>query len=102
MEVVGPASKIDCSVVLIDTCVKDGSNLLDWLDLTRLGELRALTRQLGMQLALAGGVDFDLLPGLLEIEPDWIAVRGAACLGGREGTLCRERVERLAAVVHGK
>ena len=55
-----------------------------------------------MQLALAGGLDFDLLPGVLEVEPDWIAIRGAACLDGREGTLCRDKVTQLATVVHGE
>ena len=100
--VVNSASKIGCSVVLIDTCLKDGLNLLAWLDLAQLREIRSLTQDLGMQLALAGGIDFDLLPGVLGVEPDWIAIRGAACSDGREGTLCRDRVARLAAVVHAK
>jgi (5-formylfuran-3-yl)methyl phosphate synthase len=100
-EVLKSASKIGCLVVLVDTCIKDGSNLLAWLDAAELREMRALTRDLGMQLALAGGIDFGLLPCVLEIEPDWIAIRGAACLDGREGTLCRDRVTQLAAVVHG-
>jgi uncharacterized protein (UPF0264 family) len=101
-EVVKSASRIGCSVVLIDTCIKDGSNLLAWLDVAELREMRALTRDLGMQFALAGGIDFGLLPSVLEIEPDWIAIRGAACPDGREGTLCRDRVAQIAAVVHGK
>ena len=36
MEVVKSASEIGCSVVLIDTCLKDGSNLLAWLKLAKL------------------------------------------------------------------
>jgi (5-formylfuran-3-yl)methyl phosphate synthase len=90
-----------CLVILVDTCLKDGSNLLDWLELTQLREMRDRTRAMGLQLALAGGIDFDLLPTVLEIEPDWIAIRGAACAEGREGTLCAERVANLARVVHG-
>ncbi|HEV8058594.1 MAG TPA: (5-formylfuran-3-yl)methyl phosphate synthase [Gemmataceae bacterium] len=95
------ASRVHCAVVLVDTWIKDGSNLLAWLTPSQLIDLRVQCRALGLQLALAGGIDFDLLPIMHEIKPDWIGIRGAACTGGREGTLCADRVARLARVVHG-
>ena len=83
-----------------DEAEGDRLALLDWLEASQLSELRDRCRGLGLQLALAGGIDFDLLPRALEIDPDWIAIRGAACLNGREGDLCPERVARLASIVH--
>lgn len=99
-EVCSAAVKVGCAVVLVDTYQKDGANLFDWLGSHELQEIRTHCRQLGLQMALAGGIDFDLLPTVLEIQPDWVAIRGAACEDGRQGTLCVNRVARLAEIVH--
>jgi uncharacterized protein (UPF0264 family) len=96
------AAAMNCAVVLVDTFEKDGSSLLTWLSENELREVRRRTRQMGLQLALAGGVDFELLPTALEIEPDWIAVRGAVCDGGRAGALCPNRVARMAKAIRGR
>jgi hypothetical protein len=33
------------------------------------------------------------------IEPDVVGVRGAACVGGRNGTVCADRVRALRAAL---
>ena len=100
-EVCLATAEVGGSVVLLDTYKKDGSTLLDWLEPYQLHEISVRCRERGLQLALAGGIDFDSLPAILEIEPDWIAIRGAACIDGREGMLCSARVTSLARAIHG-
>jgi (5-formylfuran-3-yl)methyl phosphate synthase len=90
LEVIRAASGMAVSVVLVDTCIKDGSNLLDWLPLPKMQELRKKCLGLGLELALAGALDVKAIRTLLALEPDWIAVRGAACRGGRMGEICPE------------
>jgi uncharacterized protein (UPF0264 family) len=96
------ASRIGCAVLLVDTFVKDGTHLLNWLSADALHVLRDACDAWGMELALAGGITAAMLPGLLDLKPDWIAVRGAACVDGRNGTICPRRVQELAELVHAE
>jgi uncharacterized protein (UPF0264 family) len=94
------AMKVSCSAVLVDTFQKDGTSLFSWLTGQELFHIREETRKLGLQLALAGGIDLDSLRAVLEIQPDWVAVRGAVCVNGRQGSLCPDKVRRMARAVH--
>lgn len=101
-DVLEAALETNCSVLLIDTFVKDGTNLLDWLPVEEITSLRKATAAQGLQLALAGRVTLMDLPLLLPLQPDIIAVRGAVCeLGERTAEvselLVAEFMERLAA-----
>jgi (5-formylfuran-3-yl)methyl phosphate synthase len=87
---------------LIDTWSKDGTNLLDWLSLERLGRLREQSREAGVRLALAGSLGAEQIAVLRVIEPDWFAVRGAACRdGGRGGEIDEKRVRTLVECAQG-
>jgi uncharacterized protein (UPF0264 family) len=93
-------------VLLLDTFVKDPPvyrdwplTLLDWLPLRRLIELCAQARAAGLRVALAGSVGPEHVPALLEAGPDWIAVRGAVCAGGRQGVVNAGKVRRLASLL---
>jgi uncharacterized protein (UPF0264 family) len=57
----------------------------------------------GKSLALAGGLVLESIPSVLALAPDIVAVRGAACRGGRrDAEIDPERVRQLArAVVSG-
>ena len=85
-------------VLLIDTFVKDGRGLFDWLSER---ELIAVVERLhgeGIELALAGSLTVEDLPRIREISPDWLAVRGAVCgQGNRLGDVDGERVAELKA-----
>ncbi len=95
-DVCAEAIESGCSVLLIDTFVKDGTTLLDWLPLPKLRELRVVTASANLQLALAGRVTERELPALLSLSPDIVAVRGAVCLGGdRTATVCSDRVKSM-------
>jgi uncharacterized protein (UPF0264 family) len=87
-------------VLLIDTWSKDGSSLLDWLNMTELSQLASGCRRSGVRLALAGSLRSEQIPTLLCLRPAWIAVRGAACRGGQRGQAIQEAaVRRLAAML---
>jgi uncharacterized protein (UPF0264 family) len=59
-------------------------------------------RHRGRFLALAGRLDVGQITRLAYLEPEVIAVRSAACVGGdREASIDRQRVSRLAEATRG-
>jgi (5-formylfuran-3-yl)methyl phosphate synthase len=88
--------------LLIDTCIKDGRGLLEWLDLHELNAIRAELASWGTGLVLAGSLRLEDLEPLLTLSPAAIAVRGAVCAGARTGALSGARMAewtgRLQAV----
>jgi len=84
---------------LVDTAVKDGTTLLDWLTLPALDRLVRTCRAAGVPLALAGSLGPREIGRLRELDPDWFAVRGAACADGRAGTVNAARVRSLVALL---
>jgi len=85
-------------VLLIDTFIKDGYGLFSWIDGERLKNMKQRLAAAGCRLALAGSLTADDMPALLEIHPEWMAVRGAVCRDSvRDGEVCPERVRRLKA-----
>ncbi len=87
-------------VLLIDTWRKDGTTLLDWLDVATLNDLCATARCAGVQVALAGSLGLTEIAKLRSARPHWFAVRGAACVAGkRVGQIDEERVRQLVAAL---
>ncbi|MFO0811517.1 MAG: (5-formylfuran-3-yl)methyl phosphate synthase [Gemmataceae bacterium] len=84
---------------LIDTFAKNGRTLLDALSLDDIAGMVALCRQAGVPVALAGSLGVTEIDRLRDVRPDWFAVRGAACDGGREGSIDARRVAVLARLV---
>src|SRR5262249_46639431 len=84
---------------LLDTWGKDGSTLLDWIPLWEVARLCVRCRAAGVPVALAGSLGPRQIGAVLQLRPDWIAVRGAACLGGRTGTLDLGKVRALVDLV---
>jgi uncharacterized protein (UPF0264 family) len=95
-------------VLLIDTFTKPapggrGPTLLDCVPLPRLLLLCRLCRAAGVRVALAGSLGPAEIARLLPLEPDWFAVRGAACVDGERGSVIDEgRVRHLARQVAGR
>jgi uncharacterized protein (UPF0264 family) len=83
--------------VLFDTFHKDGRSLLDHLSPWELRNWIAELRAAGRFAALAGAVDRQQLPNFVGLAPDIIAVRTAACAGGRLGRVDAGRVFALRA-----
>lgn len=86
-------------VFLLDTWSKDGSTLLDWIETEKLAALVMGLMCSDVRVALAGSLGEQEIDCLLPLCPDWFAVRGAACVGGRAGRIDAGRVRSLAALI---
>ncbi len=85
---------------LLDTAIKDGRGLLDWLADGALVAFVAACRASGLFSALAGSLRPEDLGRIAAIGPDLVGVRGAACVGDRVGGRVSEpRVRALAAAL---
>lgn len=95
-EVVNTGATLGCRVLLVDTWCKTAGRLGDLLPEPSLAALLDRARDLQMRIALAGSLRLTDLPAICRLAPDWIAVRGAACVGGREGSICEQAVQQLS------
>lgn len=66
-------------VAMIDTGIKDGKTLFDFLNKEKLGKFVSDSKQNGIRTALAGSINVEHVTPLKEIGPDIIGVRGAVC-----------------------
>lgn len=98
-ELVEAACELRFPAFLIDTAIKDGAGLLEWTSIVELERIRHKLGMAGVRLALAGSLDVESIRRLARIAPNWFAVRGAACVGGRHGTVCANRVKQLKAIL---
>jgi (5-formylfuran-3-yl)methyl phosphate synthase len=83
---------------LLDTAIKDGRGLLDWLSPEALTALVDEAHALGLEVALAGALRAEDLPIVGAAGADIVGVRSAACADGRRsGALDPSRVRALRA-----
>jgi (5-formylfuran-3-yl)methyl phosphate synthase len=94
------------SVLLLDTHCKEPARrgaprptLLDWMRPKQVAELRERCRDAKMRIALAGSLGLAELGELAPMRPDWFAVRGAACEGGRQGIVKAAKVRELVHII---
>jgi uncharacterized protein (UPF0264 family) len=93
---VAQAAGVD--VCLLDTAIKDGRGLLDWLSPDALTSLVDDAHSAGLQVALAGALRAEDLPVVGATGADIAGVRSAACGDGRRsGPLEAARVRALRA-----
>jgi hypothetical protein len=100
-DVMALAVALGCGAVLVDTFDKTRGALGCHVGLAELDRWIAALRAAGLVSVVAGGLgeaDFDQI---LPLRPDYLGVRGAACIGDRTGRLDARRVGRLAALAHG-
>jgi (5-formylfuran-3-yl)methyl phosphate synthase len=84
---------------LLDTAVKDGRGLLDWLDVDALVELVGEAHTAGLEVALAGALRACDLQVVRATGADIAGVRSAACRDGRRtAPLDPERIAGLRAL----
>lgn len=87
------AKETKCDGWLIDTLVKDGRNLFDFIPEPELREMVMETKETGMSTALSGHLKLDDLDELARINPDIVGVRGAVCAkGDRDSGVHRDAV----------
>lgn len=86
MEIPKVAKDAGCDLAMLDTAVKDGKTLFDFLDINQLKEFVDEAHSYGIKTALAGSVKKDQLKPLYDVGCDVVGIRGAACVGGDRNT----------------
>jgi (5-formylfuran-3-yl)methyl phosphate synthase len=86
------AAEAGCHGVLLDTYRKGDRRLLDCLSPTELRSWIAEARNANLVAGLAGSLTVGDLPLVCGAGPDVIGIRGAACEGGRAGSVSDVRV----------
>jgi len=85
---------------MLDTALKDGRRLWDFLSETDLRAFVEAAHRAGLLVALAGSLRAEDLPRVRDLGADVVGVRSAACRGGhRSGPLDVERLQRLRALL---
>jgi (5-formylfuran-3-yl)methyl phosphate synthase len=80
---VAAARRAGVTGCLLDTAVKDGRGLFEWLDPDALAALVAEAHDAGLEIALAGALRAEDLPAIRDTGADIAGVRSAACRDGR-------------------
>jgi uncharacterized protein (UPF0264 family) len=87
-ELIDAARPLGCRAVLLDTFLKDGRSLVDFLSPSELTTIQAEVDRRELPLALAGGLRMETLSSLRFMSPAIVAIRSAACqAGNREGSI---------------
>jgi hypothetical protein len=96
VEVISAATAAGVGVLLVDTFDKAGGPVAgDAESAGRVADWIGRARRAGMLAVLAGNLKAEMLSAAVACGPDVIAVRSAACVGGRSGTVCGKLVRRL-------
>lgn len=94
-DILALAAGVKCPWLLWDTYNKSTGAIDAHLDPAELRVMLVAAHAVGLRTVVAGRIDAAQLVRLPLVEIDMIAVRGAACRGSRESTVCRERVAAL-------
>ncbi len=91
------AAKSGADIVMLDTYIKDGRGLFDFLNIEQLKLFRNKAKSLNLEVALAGNLMKDSIPKIKEIWPDIIGVRSIVCEGydRNNGTIKGYLIEEL-------
>jgi uncharacterized protein (UPF0264 family) len=80
---------------MIDTGIKDGRSLFEFMSEEELTRFVDDARGLGLTTALAGTIKFEDLDVLRRINPDILGIRGVVCGGDRNDEIKQELVEEF-------
>ncbi len=94
-EVLSLAIECRCPALLIDTWNKSRGGLFDYWPADELRTFLAMVRSHALATVLAGSLTSENIVVAARLMPDLIAVRTAACDGGRQGLISETRVREL-------
>ncbi len=102
-EVPKVAYEAGCDVAMVDTAIKDGKTLFDFMSYEQLTKFVSESHSYGLQAALAGSIRKDHLSLLCSLGADIVGLRGAACDDGDRlnGHVTRQKVQELVETVKG-
>jgi uncharacterized protein (UPF0264 family) len=99
--VVELASEAGARGVLLDTWRKDGRDLFSFMAEPTVRAWATSARACGLLVAAAGSLSAAGIQRAATLPLDVVGVRGAACLGGRNGRVDQALVRALAAAIPG-
>ena len=96
------AAKSGADIVMLDTYIKDGKGLFDFLNIEQLKLFKDKAKEFNLEVALAGNLRKDSLPKIKEIWPDIIGVRSLVCEGydRNNGMIKGHLIEELKAELY--
>jgi uncharacterized protein (UPF0264 family) len=100
-EIIASATQLSSAAVLFDTFEKARGGLFQLLAASELHELVVSVRERGMKVVLGGSLTLDDLDQAERLAPDYVAVRGAVCRGGREAAIDANLVRQFAEALAG-
>lgn len=99
-EVLDYASTFGCGAFLLDTFSKTEGGLFSHFTAEKLRPLLQEVQRRGMLAVLGGSLGIDCISSAMELQPNYIAVRGAVCRGQRTNrvdiSLVRELAQQIA------
>jgi uncharacterized protein (UPF0264 family) len=99
-EVIRVGCQLGCRALLLDTFDKSAGTLFAQLPPPVVKRVMDQARNHQLLVVIGGSLDGESLSSCLALQPDYLAVRGAVCRGGRQASLdpqlVRDWVERLA------
>ena len=98
-DVLNAAIEARCPALLIDTWDKSAGSLFDHWPPEQLAHFVDSIRSHGLIVVLAGSLTGETVVAASKLAPDLVAVRTAACDGGRCGSVSVERVRALAHTI---
>jgi (5-formylfuran-3-yl)methyl phosphate synthase len=95
------AAAAGADLAMLDTAIKGGENLFDFMDLESLEIFIEEIHNNGMKAALAGSIKEEHLYTLYELNCDVVGIRGAACINGdrNSGIIHRSAVSSLKNMI---
>jgi uncharacterized protein (UPF0264 family) len=95
------AKRSGSNVAMIDTKIKDGKHLFDFLSRNDLNLFVNMSHEMGLSAALAGSLQKEDMPVLAKLNVDIIGVRKAACEGidRISGQISRLKVRELVNMI---
>jgi len=103
MDIPKVAADSGADLAMVDTAVKDGKTLFDFMNEETISQFTNEIHDYGLKSALAGSVTKEQLPLLAELGCDVAGIRGAACVGGdrNSGHIHHKAVASLKELVEG-
>lgn len=95
------AREVGAQWLVLDTFDKAGPSSLEALGEARLQRLLRVALEAGLSTVLAGGLCAEEVSRAVALGPTLVGVRGAACVSGRGGKLCPDRVRSLLDRLRG-
>jgi uncharacterized protein (UPF0264 family) len=99
-DVLHAATQAGCPALLIDTWDKSAGGLFDQWPANELTRFLDSVKAHDLMLVLAGSLTDQSFAAAAKLRPDLVAVRTAACVAGRGGTVSSSRVASLCRVIN--